>query len=116
MNSKEKNNQRYARKKRVRFRLKANNANAPRLVVSRSNNYIYAQVIDDLKGITLCGADSRKIKIASKIEAAKEVGKLIANEALGKNIKKVVFDRGAYLYHGRIKALAEGAREGGLEF
>ncbi len=93
-----------------------------RLSVYRSLNHIYAQIIDDIKGHTLVSASSldkefkEKMTHKGNIETAKQVGKLLAKKALGKNIKKVVFDRGGYLYHGRIKALAEAAREGGLEF
>lgn len=93
-----------------------------RLSVYRSLNHIYAQIIDDIKGHTLVSASSldkefkEKMNHKGNIETAKQVGKLLAERALRKNIKKVVFDRGGYLYHGRIKALAEAAREGGLEF
>ena len=90
----------------------------PRLNVYRSLNHIYAQVIDDAKGITVVSASSKasKLKTGGNIAAAKEVGKLVAERAQEKGIKKVVFDRGGYLYHGRIKALADAAREGGLNF
>jgi large subunit ribosomal protein L18 len=90
----------------------------PRLNVYRSLNHIYAQVIDDSKGETILSAStlSAKVKTGGKVAAAKEVGKLVAERALEKGIKKVVFDRGGYLYHGRIKALADAAREAGLEF
>ena len=91
----------------------------PRLNVFRSLNNIYAQIIDDTKGITLVSASSLDKEIAGNggnIEAATEVGKLIAKKALEKNIDTVVFDRGGYIYHGRVAALAEGAREGGLKF
>jgi len=87
-----------------------------RLSVFRSNKFIYAQIIDDEKGNTLVSADDQKSKIKSKIERAKETGKLLAEKAIAKKIKKVYFDRGDFRYHGRIKAIAEGAREGGLEF
>jgi large subunit ribosomal protein L18 len=90
----------------------------PRLNVYRSLNHIYAQVIDDAKGVTVVSASSKaaKLKTGGNIAAAKEVGKLVAERAKEKGIKKVVFDRGGYLYHGRIKALADAAREAGLEF
>ena len=92
----------------------------PRLNVFRSLNNIYAQIIDDTKGITLVSASSLdkdlKIKNGSNIEAAKVVGEAIAKKALKAKINKVVFDRGGYLYHGRVAALAEAARENGLEF
>lgn len=94
----------------------------PRLCVFRSNSNIYAQVIDDDKGNTLVAASTLDAAIKGKLangsnkEAAKEVGKLIAERAIEKGIKVVVFDRGGYIYHGRIKELADGAREAGLEF
>lgn len=92
----------------------------PRLNVYRSLNNIYAQIIDDTKGITLVSASTLdkeiEVKNGGNIEAATEVGKLIAKKALDKNIETVVFDRGGYIYHGRVAALAEGAREGGLKF
>ncbi len=97
----------------------------PRLNVYRSENHIYAQVIDDAKGVTLVAATSvekgkgikgDKRPTGGNVSSAKEVGKLIAQRANDKGIKKVVFDRGGYLYHGRIKALADAAREAGLEF
>ena len=87
----------------------------PRLNVYRSGRYTYAQVIDDSIGHTLAAADSRELK-GVKTEAAGEVGKLIAERAKAKGVKKVVFDRGGFQYHGRVKALAEAAREGGLDF
>jgi large subunit ribosomal protein L18 len=90
----------------------------PRLNVYRSLNHIYAQIVDDSKGETLLSAStlSAKIKAGGNVAAAKEVGKLVAERAIEKGIKRVVFDRGGYLYHGRIKALADAAREAGLEF
>ncbi|MDI6704021.1 MAG: 50S ribosomal protein L18, partial [bacterium] len=90
----------------------------PRLSVYRSLKHIYAQVINDEEGRTLCGASSLKIEKSglSKVEVAKIVGNLIAKEAISRDIKEVTFDRGGYLYHGRVKSLAEGAREGGLHF
>ena len=93
----------------------------PRLNVYRSLNHIYAQVIDDLHGVTLVSASTVESKGANKrtggnIAAAKEVGKVVAERAQQKGVKRVVFDRGGYLYHGRIKALADAAREAGLEF
>ena len=93
-----------------------------RLSVYRSLNHIYAQIIDDFKGHTVVSASSLDKELKDKkshtgnIETAKRIGDLIAKRALGKGIKKVVFDRGGYLYHGRIKALADAAREAGLEF
>ena len=99
-------------------------AERPRLNVYRSLNHIYAQVIDDLNGVTLVSASSAEGKKGDKkskatggnVAAAKEIGKTIAQRAKEKGVKKVVFDRGGYLYHGRIKALADAAREAGLEF
>ena len=90
----------------------------PRLSVHRSLNHIYAQVIDDQTGETLVSASSLalKAKTGGNIATAKEIGKAIAERAVEKGVKKVVFDRGGYLYHGRVKALADAAREAGLEF
>lgn len=87
-----------------------------RLSVFRSNKFIYAQIIDDQKGETLVAVNDQKSKLKSKIERAKEAGKSLAEKALAQKIKTVYYDRGLFRYHGRIKALAEGAREGGLEF
>jgi large subunit ribosomal protein L18 len=103
--------------KRIREKL-AGTAERPRLNVFRSLNHIYAQVIDDQNGETLASASTLalKAKTGGNVAAAKEIGKTIAEKATAKGIKKVVFDRGGFLYHGRIKALAEAAREGGLEF
>jgi large subunit ribosomal protein L18 len=92
-------------------------AERPRLVVFRSNLQIYAQLIDDVAGFTLGSVSSRSIKDkAKKSEISKQTGKAIADLAKQKGISSVVFDRNGYLYHGRVKALAEGAREGGLQF
>ncbi len=90
----------------------------PRLSVFRSNTGIYAQLIDDLKGFTLVSASSQELGSTSgtKVELSKVVGQKLAEKALAKGISQVVFDRGGYLYHGRVKALADGAREGGLKF
>ena len=93
-----------------------------RLSVFRSSKHIYAQVIDDVKGVTLAAASSVEkdmrgsLKTGANVDAAKAVGKAVAERALQKGIKTVVFDRGGYLYHGRVKALADAAREGGLAF
>jgi large subunit ribosomal protein L18 len=101
------------------------NANAvreirPRLSVHRTGKQIYAQVIDDVKGVTLAAASSLDkdlgLKNGGNVEAAQQVGKLIADRAKKAGVSKVQFDRGAFIYHGRVKAVAEGAREGGLEF
>ncbi|MBM7853842.1 large subunit ribosomal protein L18 [Desulfohalotomaculum tongense] len=112
---------RAKRRQRLRNKLRGT-AERPRLNVYRSLNHIYAQVIDDDKGVTLVAASSLspelkgKLETGGNIEAAKEVGKLIAKKALDSGVKKVVFDRAGYIYHGRVKALAEAAREGGLDF
>src|SRR5438552_291441 len=104
---------------RIRRTIKGT-AERPRLSVYRSNKQIYAQLIDDISGVTLASASSasKDVEIAKgkKVDMAKEVGKAIASKAVQSGIKAVVFDRGGYLYHGRVKALADGAREGGLTF
>jgi len=109
------------KKRHVRIRAKISGTpERPRLNVFRSNQHIYAQLIDDTKGVTLASASTLEkdldLESTKNIEAAKKVGELIAKRALEKGYKKVVFDRGGYLYHGRVKALAEAAREAGLEF
>lgn len=107
---------RTIRHKRVRAKIKGTNER-PRLSVFRSNRYVFAQIIDDIKGVTLISAGDLKSKDkAKKTESAKNVGLELAKAAKLKKIKSVAFDRGGYKYHGRIKALAEGAREGGLKF
>ncbi|MCL4461121.1 MAG: 50S ribosomal protein L18 [Nitrospirae bacterium] len=108
---------RKSKHERVRKKIKGT-SDRPRLTVFRSLKYIYAQLIDDNIGKTIVSASSLKGFSGSKdsTETAKEVGKLIGKLAIEKNIQKVVFDRSGYLYHGRIKALAEGARESGLQF
>ena len=100
---------------RIRAKL-SGTGERPRLNVYRSLNHIYAQVIDDQKGETLVSASTIKMKTGGNISAAKEIGKAVAEKAVAQGIKKVVFDRGGFLYHGRIKALADAAREAGLEF
>ena len=110
--------QRLHRHKRVRGKV-SGTPERPRLNVFRSETNIYAQIIDDTKGVTLVSASSLKKGFegsGSNCEAAKKVGEAIAERAKAKGIEAVVFDRGGYLYHGRVKALAEGAREGGLQF
>jgi large subunit ribosomal protein L18 len=110
---------RNAIRQRIHSRIRAKLAGTeqrPRLNVYRSLNNIYAQVIDDQTGTTLVSASTIKLKTGGNIAAAKEIGKEVAERAVEKGIKKVVFDRGGYLYHGRIKALADAAREAGLEF
>jgi large subunit ribosomal protein L18 len=116
------NNKSQARQKiRYRIRKKVNGtAAAPRLTVFRSNSDIYAQLINDETGTTIAGASSRQKDIAAqkapKIDKSKMVGESIAKKAIELGISKVVFDRSGYIYHGRVKAVAEGAREGGLQF
>ena len=112
------NAQRLKRHKRVRAKI-SGTPEMPRLNVFRSETNIYAQVIDDVNGVTLASASSLDKAIegyGGNIAAATAVGKLVAERAKAKGIETVVFDRGGYLYHGRVKALAEGAREGGLKF
>lgn len=113
------NAQRLHRHKRIRGKI-SGTASRPRLCVFRSNADIYAQVIDDVAGKTLASASSldKELKNAegTKSEISREVGKLIAKRALAAGIETIVFDRGGYVYHGRVQQLAEGAREGGLKF
>ncbi|WP_020178179.1 50S ribosomal protein L18 [Methylopila sp. M107] len=110
------------RKARVRRTLAAAASGRPRLSVHRSSKQIYAQIIDDAKGVTLASASTldkdfrASKKTGADIAAAAEVGKLVAERAAAAGVKDVVFDRGGYIYHGRVKALAEAAREGGLNF
>jgi large subunit ribosomal protein L18 len=106
------------RAQRVRLRLKQVSNGRPRLSVFRSSKNIYAQVIDDEQGLTIVAASSLEgeKKRGSDKDAAAEVGKLIAQRALEKGLKEVIFDRGGYIYHGRVKALADAAREAGLNF
>lgn len=114
-----KNAKRQARHLRIRQNIQGT-TEKPRLNVFRSNKQIYAQLIDDVNGVTLCSASSLDkecgLENGANVAAAQAVGALIAKRALAANIKVVVFDRGGYLYHGRVKALAEAAREAGLEF
>jgi len=114
----EKQQKRWRRHRRVRAKI-FGTVKVPRLCVFHSAKHIYAQLIDDEKGHTLVSASDQELKKKegqTKTEKAKEVGLLIAKKALEKKIEKVVFDRGGYKYHGRVKAVAEGAREGGLKF
>lgn len=109
------------RRQRIRFRIRktiSGTATNPRLSVFRSNKEIYAQLIDDVNGVTLLAASSREKEIGkgTNVEVAAAVGKLVAEKALKAGIEVVTFDRGGYLYHGRIKSLAEGARAAGLKF
>ena len=102
---------------KFRIRKKVNGtAERPRLSVFRSNKQIYAQVINDIDGKTLASASSLGLEKLAKIEQAKKVGALLAEKAKAAGVESVVFDRNGYLYHGRVKELAEGAREGGLQF
>ena len=111
------------RRQKIRYKIRKKiigTPQRPRLSVFRSNKYIYVQLIDDANGVTLAAASSKDLAAeganSPKKEASKAVGKLIAERGLAKDIETIVFDRGGYLYHGRVKALAEGAREGGLKF
>ncbi len=110
------------RTERQRYRIRQRSHGRPRLSVHRSSKHIYAQVIDDVKGITLASASSSEkdvkggLKTGSDVAAAAAVGKLLAERAKQAGVSQVVFDRGGYIYHGRVKALAEAAREAGLDF
>lgn len=106
---------RQTRKRRIRGKI-SGTAAKPRLSVFKSAKFIYAQLINDDKAVTLVSASDVKIKTGKKVEKAEKVGEEIAKLALAKKIKTVVFDRSGFAYHGRIKAVAEGARKGGLEF
>ena len=112
-----------ARRERIHNRIRkivSGTSERPRLAVFRSNKEIYAQVIDDVNGVTIVSASSRDKEISSqngsKIEIAALVGKSVAEKAIKAGVESISFDRGGYLYHGRVKSLAEGAREGGLKF
>lgn len=115
----DKNATRKKRHARVRAKLSGTSAR-PRLNVFRSNKHIYAQIIDDMSGATLASASTLdkelNLESSSNIEAAQKVGELVAKRAVEKGVSAVVFDRGGYLYHGRIQALADAARENGLQF
>ena len=117
INKPERNKLRKKRHQRIRNKI-SGTAECPRLSVFRSNTNTYAQLIDDVAGVTLASASTldTNVENGTKTEEASAVGKLIAERGLEKNIKEVVFDRGGYLYHGRVKALAEAARENGLVF
>ena len=110
------------RKARVRLAIRKNAGGRPRLSVFRSSKQIYAQVIDDARGVTLASASTLEksnradLKTGADKAAAEQVGKMVARRAVEVGVTEVVFDRGAYMYHGRVKALADGAREGGLKF
>jgi len=110
------------RRKRLRYQLRLKSGGRPRLSVFRSGKHIYAQVIDDKAGRTLAAASSlekaqrESLRTGADRDAAAAIGKLLAERAIAAGVTQVVFDRGPYLYHGRVKALADGAREGGLSF
>lgn len=109
------------RRQRIQYRIRkivSGTASQPRLSVFRSNKEIYAQIIDDVNGVTLAAASSREVEVTkgTNIETAAAVGKLVAERALQAGVSIISFDRGGYLYHGRVKSLAEGAREAGLKF
>jgi large subunit ribosomal protein L18 len=110
-----KEKRRARRHNRIRSKV-CGTAKCPRLNVYRSLNQIYAQLIDDDKGLVIAAASSLKLKKAKPMEIARQVGLDIAKNGKEKNVESCVFDRGGYLYHGRVKALADGAREGGLKF
>ena len=116
-------NSKVIARQKIRYRIRkkiSGNAQKPRLSIYRSNRDIYVQLIDDANGVTLASASSRQADIAAqkvnKVEKSKLVGSAIAKKLVELGIKDVVFDRSGYIYHGRIKAVAEGAREGGLQF
>ena len=115
INKKSSNKARQKRHLRIRKKI-SGTAQRPRLSVFRSNMNISAQLIDDVNGVTIVSASSLGLENGGNVDAAKEVGKMLAERAKAKGIDTVVFDRSGYLYHGRVAALAEGAREGGLEF
>ncbi len=121
INKIDKNKERQRRHLRVRKKV-SGTAATPRLCIYRSLNHVYAQVIDDVKGVTLCSASTLEkdvkaaIKDMNKTDASKVVGKKVAEKAIAKGVKEVVFDRGGYLYTGRVQAVADGAREAGLNF
>jgi large subunit ribosomal protein L18 len=110
------------RQRRQRIAIRRKSAGRPRLSIFRSSKHIYAQVIDDAKGVTVAAASSldtdlrKGLKTGADVDAAKAVGKLVAERAIKAGVKEVVFDRGGYIFHGRVKALADAAREGGLSF
>ena len=106
-------------KKRIKYRIRKRLTGTPvkpRLAVYKSNKYIYCQIIDDVNGVTLASASSRTVDNGGNVESAKAVGQAIAEKAKSQNLSQVVFDRGGVIYHGRVKALADAAREAGLQF
>ncbi len=109
------NTQKIRRQERVRNKVRS--SGRPRVSVFRSNKYIFAQLIDDSKNVTIVGVSEKNLKTkGTKTEKAKALGLLLAEKAKAKKVKKIVFDRGSYAYHGRVKSVAEGLREGGMEF
>uniref|UniRef100_A0A7C4R8U3 Large ribosomal subunit protein uL18 n=1 Tax=candidate division CPR3 bacterium TaxID=2268181 RepID=A0A7C4R8U3_UNCC3 len=104
------------RKNRVKSKIQRGGVTRPRLCVSKTNKHIFLQVIDDIKGVTLASVYDKEAKSKTRMEIAKEMGLMIAKKAQDKKVKKVVFDRNRYNYHGIVKMIADGAREGGLEF
>ena len=116
-------NNKSIRRQKIRYNIRkkvAGSGQKPRLAVFRSNTGIYAQLIDDVKGVTLASASTKDKGVAAqkgkKVDQSKVVGQEIAKKAVALGVKEIIFDRGGYLYHGRVKALADGAREGGLKF
>lgn len=113
-------NSKFGRREKIHLRIRHRingTGTKPRLNVFRSNKAIYAQIIDDVNGVTLVAASSKEVKeTGNKSVIAAQVGKIVASKAKNAGIENVVFDRGGYLYHGRVKSLADGAREGGLVF
>lgn len=104
-------------KRQIRTRNKIKSSDRPRVSVYRSNKFISAQLIDDVKNVTIVGVSERNLKTkGTKSEKAKALGLLLAEKAKAKKVTKIVFDRGSYAYHGRVKSVAEGLREGGMEF
>ena len=105
-------------RRQIRVRSKINStSDRPRVSVYRSNKYVAAQVIDDIKGVTIIGISQKNLKLnGTKTEKAKSLGLELANKLKTKKITKIIFDRGSYAYHGRVKSIAEGLREGGMEF
>lgn len=115
MDTKIKKEKRERRRKRIRAKV-FGTSSRPRLSIFKSNVYISAQAIDDIKGVTLASAASKGIKAKTRVERAKEVGKMIAKSLISKGVSNAVFDRGGYIYTGSVSALADGAREAGLKF
>lgn len=108
-------NTRERRRKRIRSKI-SGTQKVPRLSIYRSNKFLYGQLIDDEKGVTIVASSDMGLKEKTKTLRSKEAGKILAKNAVSKKVKKIVFDRGGFSYTGRVKAFAEGAREGGLEF